>query len=203
MSYALYAEWFHDLGSDNTLLESALGFAKQAVALAEHDSDCHDALGWIYLHLKSFDLATQCKLRALELNPGNPEQHVFLAVLHTYLGNVAEATTLNERARELDPYYEPSWYWQMRGVTYFVGGQYDDAVKALSRSMTMPIWVRAYLAACEALLGRIECARRWVESIMRERPDFSSSALVAKEPYRRQGDIDRLRQAMLAAGLPD
>ena len=34
-------------------------------------------------------------------------------------------------------------------------------------------------------------------------PDFSATALVTKEPYRREADRERLRQGMLAAGLPD
>jgi hypothetical protein len=67
----------------------------------------------------------------------------------------------------------------------------------------MPIWVPAYLAACHALMGRIDRAQAFAAEVVRRAPDFSLTRLAAKEPYKRPVDRERLLEGMRKAGLPE
>ncbi|MFO1050310.1 MAG: adenylate/guanylate cyclase domain-containing protein [Geminicoccaceae bacterium] len=203
LAHSLYLEWYRDPNGPDALLERALGHARKAVELDENDNVCQDLLGWIYQQQGSFDLAEHHKRRALELNPNSPEQTACTGVLYTFLGRPEEAVRWFERARQLDPYFEPAWYWPLLGVAHFVAGRYAKAVALLGRSPTMPVWVRVYLAACNALLGDREQARTLGGEVMRLVPDFSSTGFAAKERFKRSVDQDCLLKGLRAAGLPE
>jgi adenylate cyclase len=177
--------------------------ARKAVTLDENDPICQTMLGWVYLHRGSFDLAERYYERALELNPNDAEQIAYMGVLNTYLGNPDGAVGWFGRARALDRYFEPSWYWPMLGVAHFTARRYDEAVAALHRSPTMPVWVRAYLAACHALAGRADRARELAANVVRSAAGFSSALLAAKEPFKRPADREALLKGLCDAGLPE
>ena len=141
--------------------------------------------------------------RALELNPNDAEQVAYMGVLHAFLGRPDEAVEWFRQARLLDPYFEPSWYRPILGVAHFIAGRYEEAVTALGRSPSMPVWVQAYLAACHALAGRAECARELKAELLRAVPDFSLTRLAAKELFKRAADRDRLVEGLRRAGLPE
>jgi adenylate cyclase len=184
------------------LLDRSVELAMKAVAIDPNDSLCQMTLGRAQLHRRSFDIGEPYYWKALELNPGNPEQHAYMGVLNTYLGRIDEALEWFDRAVRLDRFYEPNWVWHIKGIAYFIAGRYDDALAAFGRSATLPAWVRAYLAACHALSGRIDQARAQAAEVMRRMPNFAVQRFVAKEPYRDAAAIERLRDGMLAAGLP-
>jgi adenylate cyclase len=203
LAHAIFLEWFRDMGDTNAALDRALVLAQKAVQLDENDTECKNMLGWVYLFRKSFDLAEQHMRRALELNPGDPEEHAWMGALCSFLGKPEEAVEWFAQAKRLDPFFEPVWYWHMLGIAHFVACRYDDAIAVLSRSATMPIWVPAYLAACHALMGRIDHAQAFAAEVVRRAPDFSLTRLAAKEPYKRPADRERLLEGMRKAGLPE
>ena len=202
LAYALSIEWFRDMTASGATLDRALGLARRAVTLDENDPLCQTMLGWIYLNRGSFDLAERYYERALELNPNDAEQLAYMGVLHTYLGDPDGAVGWYGRARLLDRHFEPSWYWPMLGVAHFTARRYDEASAALHRSPTMPVWVRAYLAACHALAGRADRARKFAADVVRSAPGFSSARLVGKEPFKRPADREVLLEGLREAGLP-
>jgi adenylate cyclase len=203
LAYALSLEWFRDMTGDDALLDRAFELARRAVFLDDSDRLCHDMLGWVYLHRESFDLAEQHKLRALALNPSSPEQVAIMGILYLFLGRADEGITWMERAKRLDPYFEPTWRCHMLGVAHFVAGRYDEAILHLSRSRTMPMWLMAYLAACHALAGRLNEAHKFVEQIRQRFPQFSLVRVTEKEPFKREEDRERLIAGMRTAGLPE
>ena len=85
----------------------------------------------------------------------------------------------------------------------FTAPRYEEAIAVLGRSPTMPVWVRAYLAACHALAGRLEPARVLAAEVVRAALGFSLSRFVAKEPFRRPADRVSLREGLHKAGLPE
>ena len=177
--------------------------AKKAAALDENDSTCQFVLGWIHLFRRSFDLAEQYYQRALELNPNDPEQSARMGGLYVFLGRPDEAIEWLKQAKLLDPYFNPVSYWHFLGTAHFVAGRYAEAITALSRSSTMPVWVQAYLAASHALADKIDRARELAAQLVRLTPDFSATRLAAKEPYKRPTDGEHLLDGLRKAGLPE
>jgi TolB-like protein/tetratricopeptide (TPR) repeat protein len=203
LAYMLTLEWWWDMSLSQSLLDEALELAKKAVALDQHDRLCHQILGYVYLHRKAFALAEQHKLRALELNPSDPEQIACMGILYAFLGRADEGVAWLEQAKRVDPYFDPAWWWNMVGVSHFVASRYEEALAAFSRSSTTPVWVNAYQAACCALLGQMDRARAYTAEVLHRRPDFSLTCLTAKEFFKRSDDTRRLTEGMRAAGLPE
>jgi adenylate cyclase len=203
LALAIFLEWFRDMTGPDVALDRALGLAKKAVALDENDTTCQYVIGWMYLHRKSFDLAEQYYRRALELNPNNAEQVARMGFLCANLGKPDEAIDWLKQAQVLDRHLNPTWYWHMLGYAHFVAHKYEEAIAAYSRSSTMPFWVQAYLAACYALTDRVDQAREFAANVLRLAPDFSSTRLAGKEPFKRPADRDHLLDGLRKAGLPE
>ena len=81
-----------------------------------------------------FDLAERHFQRALSLNPNRSTLMGSFGWACGYLGKPEKGITYLENARLIDPYFEPSWYWRVRGVVHFIARQYEEAVAALGRS---------------------------------------------------------------------
>jgi TolB-like protein/DNA-binding SARP family transcriptional activator/tetratricopeptide (TPR) repeat protein len=201
LAYALLREWFRDMSGSNALLDHALDLATLAVRLDENDSDCQDTLGWVQLHLRAFDLAEEYHRRALELNPNNPDEMTSMGALCAYLGRPEEALQWFARSRQADPYHDPTWYWHLLAVAHFVARDPAEAIAAFSRSGSKPPWVHAYLAACHAQRGDMDEAAQAVAKLMSLLPEFSIARFTDKEPYKRNSDRKRLRDALRKAGL--
>jgi TolB-like protein/DNA-binding SARP family transcriptional activator len=203
MAVAQLRDWFRDSVASDADLERAAESARRAVALDPNDSECHETLGWILLHCQSFEMSEQCYRRALELNPNSPDELASMGSLCGYLGRPGEGLDWFEQAKRVDPFFDPTWYWHLRGATCFNARRYDDAIAAFSRSMSPPAWVRAYLAACHALAGRRDQARTIAADVTLRSPGFSATLLAAREPFKLAADRQHLLDGLLKAGLPE
>ena len=203
LAYALMREWFRDMSGSNALLDHALELATQAVRLDENDSDCQDTLGWVQLHLKAFDLAEEYHRRALELNPNNPDEMTSMGALCAFLGRAEEALNWFAQSKQADPYHDPTWYWHLLAVAHFVARDPAEAIAAFSRSASKPPWVHAYMAACHAQQNDMSEAAEAAAKVMSLLPQFSIARFIDKEPFKRNSDRKRLRDALRKAGLPE
>lgn len=203
LAHVKQLEWFRDMGPSNAVLDEAHETAQNAVALSPNDPVCLNILGWVLLHLRNFEVSAELYARAFHLTPNDPEQVSYYGTYHTFAGEPQRALDWFERARELDPFYEPSWYWPFRGIAHFIARRPDQAIIDLGRSSTMPVWVTVYLAAANALLGRSPEAETYTSLVLRRAPDFSALRFAAKEPYRLEGDRKTLLEGMWQAGLPE
>ena len=202
LAYQLSLSWLSDLDAPDQLLDQALELARSAVALDPCCSISHGILGWVHLLRKSFDLAERHKKRALELVPNSVYETACMGVLRTFLGEIDPAFTFYARARILDPFYEPAWFWRMQGMAHFLAGHYDEAIACLERTPTMPLWVPAYLAASHALAERPMLAARFADRVLAREPGFTVARFLAKEPLRREDHRARLQAGLRRAGLP-
>lgn len=203
LAYQLSISWLNDLYAPEELLDRALELARRAVALDPCCSISHGLLGWVHLLRKSFDLAERHKRRALELVPNSVYESACMGVLHTFLGETDAALAFYARARTLDPFYEPAWFWRMQGMAHFLDGRHDEAVACLERTPTMPLWNLAYLAASHALSGRPVLASDFANRVLACEPRFTVSRFIDKEPLKREEHRALLHAGLRRAGLPE
>ncbi|WP_119299947.1 adenylate/guanylate cyclase domain-containing protein [Dongia deserti] len=203
LALMMYAEWNRDTTGSDAALDRAFELAKKAVELDENESYCHFMLGQVYLFRRSFDLAEQYHRRAVEMNPNNPEHLADMGGLLLCVGRPEEALEWLHKARRVDPYFGPAWYWHQMGMAHFVAHHYEEAIAAFERSPTMPHWVHAWVGACHAYLGRGERAKKCVAESLRRQPNYSVAICAAKHPFKNPADLDHLRAGLREAGLPE
>jgi TolB-like protein/Tfp pilus assembly protein PilF len=198
-----YVEWWNEMSASKKRLDQALELARKAVALDESDYTGQGVLGWALMLCQEHDLAEQHHLKAYELNRNRASVLAGLGGFYAYQGKPIEGMRYFERAKPLDPFFEPNWYWRMLGVIQFSERRYDEAISAFSRPSTIPFWGQAYLAACHALSLRITDAGRHAAEVLRLAPEFSIRIFASKEPYKQSADRERLFEGLRAAGLPE
>jgi len=200
-SYRL--EWSRDMSGSDRLLDQALSLTEKSVVLDPNDEACHGHLGGVLMHRHAHELAEHHFQKALDLNPNKPSALTSLGELYGYLGKPDEAVEYFKAARTLDPFFEPSWYWRMLGIVFFVAQRYDEAITSFKKSPHIPFWAHSYLAACYAHMDRMEEAKSHAAEALRLEPNFSVIHSAAKDPFKRDADRQRLIEGMRKAGLPD
>ncbi len=201
LAVVLLTEWFRAPDDAQDMLDRALAHAETAVAIDGDDYECQETLGWILLHRKSYDLSEQHYRRAIELNPNSPAELAAMGCACTFLGRPEEGLRWFAQAKEIDPYFDANWYWNLLGVCYFTARRYDEAVAAFDHCAITPVWVTVYAAASHALAGRADAAREQVAKLRREAPDFAVDLMVRKEPFKNPADLAHLKDGLIQAGL--
>jgi adenylate cyclase len=133
-SYSLIG-WFR-YAPPNEAFSKGKVAAERALSLDATLSEAQLALGMVrFLFDWDWPGAEQAFQRAIELNPGNADAHLYYGVLHKVLGRNDRAVTEIRRANELDPLNlmasaELGW------VAFF-GGRLDEAAQACRRTLEM------------------------------------------------------------------
>ena len=196
-------EWRNDLSGSNVLLDRAFNLAQRAVELADNESTCHTALGYIHFERRHFDLALSHYQRGVEINPVNPWNQVDLGYLLSYIGRAEEALELLRSARRADPYMGPRWYWRSLGVAQFVLRRYADALADFDRGADhCPRYALAMMAGCCAKLGLADRARELLAQCLAGYPEGRIARLLAKTPFKHASDGAHLAECLDLAGMP-
>jgi TolB-like protein/Flp pilus assembly protein TadD len=208
MAYGLLATmrlsaWHADQGDSTAELDDAYRLAMRAVALDDGESTCHSLLAQVCLYRRSYELALQHMSRAVEINPNNQWNQADMALIMVYAGQAEEALTWIARARQIDPYFDPPWYWRQAAGAYMILGRYRDALSAFAHIPVRQYHDFALVAACHAQLGDMQNARACVASCLSLRPHFSIQRYMSKEPFRMPADANHVSRSLRAAGLPD
>lgn len=201
LAVVLLSEWFRAPEEAQAILDRALAHAETAVAIDGDDYECQETLGWILLHRKSYDLSEQHYRRAIELNPNSPAELAAMGCACTMFGRPADGLRWFELAKQIDPYFDANWYWNLLGVCYFTARRYDEAVAAFNHCPITPLWVTAYVAASHALAGRLEAAREAAAKLRNDPRQFSVAVMVRKEPFKNPADLAHLMDGLTRAGL--
>jgi adenylate cyclase len=203
LAYVISLERLRDKTTAPAAFDQALELAMKGVQCDDTSSDCHTVLGWVHLNRRDFDLAERCYMQAIDLNPNNPLCIAGLAEWLNYVGRPEEALAVFKQVKQINPHFNPAWWWRTLGVVHFNARQYDLSVADFSRASSNEVWSLCYIAACHGYLARSESAAELVAEILRLAPDFSSRWLLAKEPYKRVADQEHLLKGLRKAGLPD
>jgi len=208
MAYALLAimrihDWQNHPGDSTAKLDDAYQLALRAVELDDDESTCHSMLAQVCLQRRAFELALQHMRRAVELNPNNQWNVADMAIVLVYAGQAEEALNWSARAKQIDPYFDPPWYWRQTGRVYLMLRRYREALAMFEHIPLRTYRDAAYMAACHARLGDSEHARAFVAECLAKRPEFSIRNLMTKEPFKLVSDAEHLEQSLHLASLPE
>ncbi len=208
MAYALLAimrthDWQNHLGDSTAKLDEAYRLAMRAVELDDGESTCHSILAQVCLQRRAFELALQHMRRAVELNPNNQWNLADMATVLIYAGQAEEALNWSARAKQIDPYFDPPWYWRQVGRAYMVLRRYREALEMFEHIPLRNYRVAAYMAGCHARLGESERAHTHVVECLARQPEFSIWHMMTREPFKLVSDAEHLEQLLRLAGLPE
>jgi len=197
------SQWRDDAGASSAALDDAYVLARRAVELDDGESTCHSLLAQIYLYRRSFERALQHMRRSVAMNPNNQWNVADMGQVLTYVEQAEEAIEWFKRAKEIDPYFDPPWYWRQAGLTYMVLRRFDEALSMFAHISVRTYRVAAYMAASYARLGDADRARTFAEECLSRQPEFTVRQFIAKEPFRNPTDAAYLAESLRLAGLPE
>jgi adenylate cyclase len=209
-----YLEWEFWWVSDRPgALRAAYDLATQAVRLDERSSHCRWILAIIQMANDEFEQARLNFEKAIDLNPNDARARVIYGWYLTAVGQPERAIEQVEQARRYDP-LEEGWMPWIRGIAYFTAQRYQEAVAAFSEINDPYNEIRGWLALSLAQAGRIEEAR----GVLRKFLEVARTDMVncpgdrvqdwiefwhGATQYRNEGDFDRVREALIKAGMRD
>ena len=197
------AEWRDDPGPATAALDEAFALAKRAVELDDGESTCHCLLGQICLYRRSFELAVQHMRRSVEINPNNQWNVADMGLILMYIGQAEDALAWIARARQIDPYFDPPWYWRQAGQTYMVLRRFQDALAMFDHIPVLTYRTAALMAGCHARLADMDRARSSAAECLALRPDFSIRHFLSREPFKSPAEAAYLAESLRLAGLPE
>jgi TolB-like protein/tetratricopeptide (TPR) repeat protein len=195
-------QYRNDPADSSAALDEAYALCKRAVELDDGDSTCHSLLAHVCLYRRAYELALQHMRRSVELNPNNAWNRADMGLVLTYAGRAEDALAYLAQARELDPYFDPPWYWRQTGQVYMVLHRFEEALGMFAHIPLRTLRASAYMAACHARLGETERAQQYVAECLAANPAFSTRQFMSKEPFRNPADADYLAESLRLAGLP-
>jgi adenylate cyclase len=172
-----------------------------ALALDDNDADVHRILAALNLTRNDHDKAAYHQERALALNPNYDLVVVQQGELLTWLGRPEEGIDWIKKAMRLNPYH-PERFWSHLGRAYYCAERYAEASEAFTRITRPDHTHHAFLAATFAQMGNTVAAAAHAAEVLKREPNFTVSAYLATQHYKREIDRGRHEAGLLKAGLP-
>jgi len=195
--------WQNQTGDSTAYLDEAYKLARRAVELDDSESTCHSLLAQVCLYRRAFEPALRHMRRAVELNPNNQWNLADMGYVLGYAGEAEQALSWSARAKEVDPYFDPPWFWRQQGRSYLALGRYEEALTMFERIPLRTYYDAAYMAACHARLGNSDRAHTLAAECLASQPNYSIRRLLVTEPYKLTSDAENLAQSLRLAGLPE
>ena len=185
----------------------ALKFAHSAASLDPNFAQGWSALGLAHSMAGQHDEAVIRARRAVELQPGDGDCHLFLALARMFSGQAEDACQSVETALRLDPQYVNGPYLNILGNACFCAGRYEEAIAAFKRNVERggPLAAPALMfrTASYSAAGRREEAKESAQALLNFYPAFSLSGYRMLYLFKDRGVTNRLINLLREAGLPD
>src|SRR6516165_10115019 len=182
-------------------LERAETLAQKALAIDPATTSAYRLLSSIDIVKKRYDLGLRQIDRALEINPSDAENYETRGAILAWAGRASEALPWIEAALRLD-HANASAALQLCMANYFLGRDADavaacDRVAARNPGRFAQTWLRPFLAAAYAQLGRTEDAASERVIMRRLSPFFDAERFAAQfgTQEARERVLDGLRKA--------
>jgi adenylate cyclase len=178
-------------------------YARQAIEKDPREPLAHCVTAWCASLEKDLDRAATEIDIALSLNPNLAMAHSLRGTIRTYSGQPLEAIPEIEQAMRLDPAMN-SQFIHFLWMAYLLAGKYGTAAALLrQRIILMPKtdFSRALLTSVLGHLGEVGDARRVWAELMEINPNYSFTAHIGGQPFRRREDVEQLAAGLKKAGV--
>jgi TolB-like protein/tetratricopeptide (TPR) repeat protein len=186
-------------------LDRALVLAKQAVALDDSTPQTYWALSFVYLMRKEYGNAEKVVTQALSIAPNYADGYGLLALINMNLGQPKRAIALNLKGMRLNPYFT-SEYLYTHGVSHYMLGDYDEAIKALEQAQERNpnhVNYKLFLAASYVKAGRQDDAEWTAAELQVLDPTATLSTIEKTIPIASPESMRSLLADLRKAGLPE
>lgn len=184
----------------------ALKLAQTAVASDDAFAQGHSALGLASVVTGRYDEAVVQARRAVELQPGDADTHLYLTFPLLFAGRAEDAREAISTALRLDPQYVSGPYLNVLGVVCFCAGRHEEAIEAFKRNVDRggPIAVPAlvFRTAAYSAAGDGEKAEASAAALLDFSPGFSAGGFRMLQMFRYPEDRLGVIEALRRAGLP-
>jgi adenylate cyclase len=187
---------------DNSL-QLAKHNAEKAIEKDPNEPFARQVAAWASMFDKDLDRAKSEADIALSLNPNSSGAYASLGSIQTYSGRPLDAIPALERATRLDPAFRPG-HLHFLGMAYLLAGKYETAAALLrERILLVPgtDFSRVLLASALGHLNEVDEARRIWHELNEINPKYSFKDHFARQPFKREEDIQRIADGLLKAGL--
>jgi tetratricopeptide (TPR) repeat protein len=116
-----------DISKRKEAIAKGLAAATHAIVLDPSNSVAHMAMGMLLFRSGDYEGGETSGLKAIELNPNDPESYTAQANLLYYTNRSREALALFQKARLLNPFYPPIYDYFL-GRCYLAHGDLDRAI---------------------------------------------------------------------------
>ena len=176
--------------------------AERAVSLDPSNADGHFALGYAFIYKGNLSAGREQFELALKTNPNHADAWLYLADLEVFDGHPVDAVRAVERAFQLDPFPNPTFYWLM-GFALYAARRYEEAVRTLEHESCRGTGSQRIRAAALAQLTRLDEARDVARVFMDAYPNFTVSTWAKTQPFRNPRDLQHFIDGYIKAGFPE
>jgi hypothetical protein len=186
-------------------MHKALAVANRAIELAPNDALVRGLAARAAWMACRPDLVRIETLRAIALNPNDPQNLGPLGTLMAYSGFWDEGVSLAEKGIVLTAPGTPRWWWWASAKRHWARAEYAPALDAFRQGYVEQLWLsHLQMAYTLPLLDRADDARAHVAALAKLMPGLTVRAADAyygmwcfAPSYR-----EKMRDALRMAGLP-
>ena len=186
----------------SNVLQWAGDYARQAVELDETSASARATLGWVLYWQSGPAEALALFDKANELDPGRVDWRYGLMLSHG--GRAEESEAYMKRLMQIDPLYPPR-YKYLLGKAYYFQGRYEEAFPLIKQAAAeMPSHRQSHVllvAVASDLDQRVELPK-YVDDVFKLVPNFSTKDWLNYIRFSDDQYEERMRHALLTAGMP-
>ncbi len=203
LSFLCAEEFKHGFNVRADALDRALDAARRAVAAAPANALCYHVLAQALFFRRDLVAFRNAAERAIELNPMDACTLAFMGILLGYAGDWDRACQLADRAMQLNPHH-PGWY-RFAAFNHALSRRDFAGALEVALKFNMPSYFYTHYALATAYgqLGELEPARRALDELLAQKPDFAEAAREELGKWLAHGDLLELAlDGLRKAGLP-
>jgi adenylate cyclase len=198
---------FHNrwTGSPDASLRLAGELAAKAILADPNEPFGYATASVAALNLRDYERARTTIDKALQLGPNYALALNVRGGLAVYSGQPQAGIPDIERAMRLDPAFSQQ-YLHFLGLAHLLMGNNETAATMFKERILLAAQTdvsRSALASALGHLGEFDEARRVWAELKKINPKYSFAEHMGRLPFKNQADVDRIREGLTKAGLPD